>query len=488
MSISVAAVLMHWALAASLGDDVPAIEKATATVDDGRLIAEVTTSLPIFREDLRAKVDGRNVVLYVQGAAINGPKRVFGEGPQAVRAYARSSYVKLEMPLPAGVSCGGPATISVADDTIHMSMACKGAGVAAAAAAPKAEAAAPAAEIAAAERAIEAAKAIEPKAEPKAARDILQERAAVAPKTAETVKTRSLTKAEAEAPTPTKIWAAAPAAAAAEAKTTETAKTEVAKTEVAKAAEPAVAAATHAAEKPAALPTQAEAPKAEVKPIVAVPAREEKRTTAENAAPQPADSNSGVMVGAALLLLAGAAFYLHRRRKQQQAGLIRILETASLGPKRTLVVAEVDGEKMILGTSEAGISVLTPAGRAASPWGEQTMSSRVHLPADMLTGQTMVQGHPALAMATTSTAIPAYAAATAMAHAPKTVAEPEIHIETDENEGGLLSRLFRRNAATIESDEGLGNMEEEFRDLLQDSIEDEELRRRLQAGLGGRTS
>ena len=47
------------------------------------------------------------------------------------------------------------------------------------------------------------------------------------------------------------------------------------------------------------------------------------------------------------------------RRKKQQSNLVEIVETANLGPKRTLVVARVSGETLLLGSSEAGISLLS---------------------------------------------------------------------------------------------------------------------------------
>jgi hypothetical protein len=135
---------------------------------------------------------------------------------------------------------------------------------------------------------------------------------------------------------------------------------------------------------------------------------------------------------------------------------------------------------MILGTSEAGISVLTPASRMPSPWGEQTNATQLNLPPGFAE-TSKISNIANLAAAA------AHHAASAAAAAP-----PAETAASDENEGGLLSRLFRRNAAPEMDDgediEGLGNMADEFQDLLADSIEDEDLRRRLQAGIGGRTS
>lgn len=62
--------------------------------------------------------------------------------------------------------------------------------------------------------------------------------------------------------------------------------------------------------------------------------------------------------GLALVALAALAFALTRRRAKS-ARSITVVETASLGPKRSLVIADVMGERIVLGVSEAGISVLS---------------------------------------------------------------------------------------------------------------------------------
>ena len=62
--------------------------------------------------------------------------------------------------------------------------------------------------------------------------------------------------------------------------------------------------------------------------------------------------------GFALAALGALAVALTRRRSRV-ARSISVVETASLGPKRSLVIADVMGERMVLGVSEAGISVLS---------------------------------------------------------------------------------------------------------------------------------
>ena len=67
------------------------------------------------------------------------------------------------------------------------------------------------------------------------------------------------------------------------------------------------------------------------------------------------------MFPSSLVLLGLGGFLVWRRRRVSFDKRIRILETASLGPKRTLVIAEIDGATMVIGTSEAGISLLVIA-------------------------------------------------------------------------------------------------------------------------------
>ena len=468
------ALLPTLAVAATGSEDVPVVEEASAELQGDHLAAEITTTLPVFREDVRVKIDGRNLVVYLNGTVIGGGKRSFGEGPGAIHALPRSSYTKLEVPMPAGQTCTLPATINIEEGLIHVSVGCsaQGASAAGATAAAAVTVKPAAAKVTGwAARPEPVAKAAEVRVErdptPAPLRPLLAERAAAAPKE------RSLAASGGSlvAPEPTGTPAAAPVAAPTEAL-------------AAKAAEPAKAA--DALEKPVAAPPVAAAPVAapSLLPAADKIAPAHNTTSAKTEPTARAESTSPMFVGGGLVLLTVIAFVMWRRRRQQHGGMIRILETASLGPKRTLVVAEIDGEKMILGTSEAGISVLTPASRMPSPWGEPTGATRVQLPVGF-TESSKISNINTIA-----------AAAAHHHHAAAAAAMPGPTITpmtgpADENEGGLLSRLFRRTPAAPQVDEdleGLGNMADEFQDLLADSIEDEDLRRRLQAGIGGRTS
>ena len=92
-------------------------------------------------------------------------------------------------------------------------------------------------------------------------------------------------------------------------------------------------------------------------PLVAEPDLAPERARTPRAA-QPA-SGSVVLPGLVLLGLAAAALVLARRRRVAGGPrLVEVLESASLGPRRSLVVARVGEETLVLGVSEGGISLL----------------------------------------------------------------------------------------------------------------------------------
>jgi flagellar protein FliO/FliZ len=86
------------------------------------------------------------------------------------------------------------------------------------------------------------------------------------------------------------------------------------------------------------------------------------RPDATQPAPVPSPAGFGwqnlAAPALALLGLAGLAVGLARRRRSAP-GSIRILEVAALGPRRSLVIADVLGDRLVLGVSEAGVTVLS---------------------------------------------------------------------------------------------------------------------------------
>jgi len=160
--------------------------------------------------------------------------------------------------------------------------------------------------------------------------------------------------------------------------------------------------------------------------------------------PAPASSFSGGSIAAGLLLaaLAAAALVLARRRRNLPR-LVEIVESAGLGPKRSLVVVRLGDELLVLGSSEGGITLL-----ATRPAGSLTATST---------------------STSTSTATPtANTTATATAAATSTVIAGAAL--------GLIDRLKRwpRPQAVPSFDAALA-----------ESGEDEDLRRKLAAGRAG---
>ena len=380
----------------------PTIDGAKLELHEGNLRLEVATSEPVAREDIRTKLDGKALSVYIDGA--EAARKSFGTAELGGNILPRANYAKIEIPLAAAMGCGGKAAVSVTDTGLQALLPCK----------PEAAAAAQI-------------------AEPVAAAPVK----AVEPIKAEPAKVESAAQVE---PAPKIEPAKAPEAA-----TAETAK--------------------------------APAPAAKAQPVKAEPIKPASTSTpaiAGGVAPSKGNHFSSLptMVMVGLMLVGG--YFLWRRKKHQRTSMIRILETASLGPKRALVIAEVNGERMILGTSEAGITMLTPMSMSAGGFPAET-TGVAHRPAPSLAAT--------LAAAATAPAATANSATMASDELPEEDIVPQ-----PEGEGGLLAKLFkRRRAIEAADDDGPSTMADDFRDLLDDSLEDEELRRRLQAGLGGRT-
>jgi flagellar biogenesis protein FliO len=76
--------------------------------------------------------------------------------------------------------------------------------------------------------------------------------------------------------------------------------------------------------------------------------------------PVVSEAASASLVAPLLALLAlGAIAYTVTRKKRSFGVSIRVVESCAIGPKRSLVLAEVMGDRILLGVSESGISVLS---------------------------------------------------------------------------------------------------------------------------------
>ena len=183
-------------------------------------------------------------------------------------------------------------------------------------------------------------------------------------------------------------------------------------------------------------------------------------TSTALSAPYPAagPSFSGGSVAAGLLLaaMAAGALVLARRRRTLPR-LVEIVESASLGPKRSLVVVRLGDEVLVLGSSEGGITLLATR-PAAALMAAATNASSFSLSPDG--GEGGVRGP-----APTRTATAAQPLSPALS-------------PLSRGEGGvsLLDRLKRRPRP-----DGARS----FDAALAESVEDVELRRKLAAGRTG---
>ncbi|HTP26484.1 MAG TPA: flagellar biosynthetic protein FliO [Anaeromyxobacteraceae bacterium] len=83
-----------------------------------------------------------------------------------------------------------------------------------------------------------------------------------------------------------------------------------------------------------------------------------------SAVPAPSFGPGPLAAGLLLAALCVAALVFARKRRRVPR-LVEIIESASLGPKRSLVVARMGDEIFLLGSSEGGIALLTT--RPADP-------------------------------------------------------------------------------------------------------------------------
>ena len=85
-------------------------------------------------------------------------------------------------------------------------------------------------------------------------------------------------------------------------------------------------------------------------------------TATTASAPKPeadAGFSGGPAWGALVLLALGAVALFFSRRRRGPGRRMEVLETMSLGPRRSLCLARVDGRTLVLGVSEAGVQLLS---------------------------------------------------------------------------------------------------------------------------------
>jgi flagellar biogenesis protein FliO len=398
----------------------------TSETQDGDVIVEVTTSEPVPARAARPMVGHRLAYIFVDDTS--PVRELFENGNHPVVARTRTRYTKLEVPIDPGMRCREPATVETLPTGLRVQFPC---GSNAGAAATVAEQGT---------RAPGRLREVKP-AGPGASQELLQAALALPAEMPFAAKTENEEDENPAGKPPTEDQAskgieaatlpaakvALPAAAAAAlAKTTEP---------VGHDSKPAATASTKSA--PAASPTAGSSP-----------------VNQAHSAAAPADAAhhpglSLVLSILALVAVAGGVLALTRRRARRQ-GLIQILETAAIGPKRALLVARVNGQMMVLGASEAGIALLAPLQGASAP--------------------------PVAAVTESSPALSGGPDELALAKAAEAAPEPEGEI-------GMLSRLFRLRPQQSSARDAAA-----FRELLDESYEDQELREKLAQGLSGKVS
>ena len=410
-----------------LAQAMPGLTDVTAALTEGRLVVQAVTAEPVPRHEVHGKLTPEALVVYIQGVTV-GRNRVFLQPDgRVVGAHPRTEYTKLVVPFGADAVCGKPIDIEVTENRIAASVRCSPRRTGWAAPPAVDQAASPSRQV----------PAPSPAADLEAARpEPSTGRAPFPPLPA-----RAVAPAEPAGIPPAAALAAAPPPPPAPPPAAPTAA-------VAGTTAPApVAAPPPPAPAPVAAPTPTPTP---VPTPTAAPLPARSSTPGPAQGPLRAGGLGGLWPLVAALAMAGVcAVLLWRRRQRHGNGVIRILESASLGPKRALVLADVGGQRLILGTSEAGIALLSQLGVRGVAGAADG--------APILDDTTLV---------TETTPIPA-----------------------PEGEKGFLARLFtrKREEEYLPDDDGPSTMAEDFRDLLEESLDDEELRRRLQAGIGGKT-
>ncbi|HEX3698126.1 MAG TPA: flagellar biosynthetic protein FliO [Polyangia bacterium] len=439
-----------WATPITIGD-------VTSAREGSRLVVDITADATVDPEAASAKIADGRIYLFVTDTRVKADNRAWGEGEAEIRAHRHKHQVELVVPQGED-ACQGPVEFVKVTGGLRAVVGCdvalgggKHAVETVRAARPKTQTAP--AGFSAPILTTSTGAPIEP---PPAARKADAAREARELKAMLDLDVRSAKDDEAAAP------------AAKEAVTASAAKPMVAAPALVALPvrdQPAQPTATPVLAIGAGPATAAEAGIAALAPGAS--AKADPSVAHEPAAQGGSGGGAGIyFAGVLLLALAGGAYFFARKRAAVPR-FVRILETASLGPKRAIVVAEIGGETLILGTSEAGITVLqttreptaaaspmtiaapAPSGRSIIP--ETAVAGEFDFPEGSLTGE--------------------------IADIPEADFSDEASMPA---QGGLLARLFRRAKPANESE--FHNFEE----LLEDSVEDQELRQKLSLGLAAR--
>jgi flagellar biogenesis protein FliO len=428
-------------LTAVLIQDVRAESTASSVTID------VATSEPVARADVRGVVSGAHRIwVYVQGTT--AARRTFGSTEQPIVVYPRARYTKLEISTPA--RCSEPVMVEPTPSGVRVRATCG----------DDAEAVG---SVAAPVRGHDGENAGKPSPEaPLAAKtrshaDAESLRAALAlPSASVRAENEALSDEDASnRPSRAKPEAREAKEAREPREPKNDAKAEKATGEGPEAAaKPTVAAA-------AAPNTPAPAKTSEPDAPVAAPAVGDSASSSGPGRGFESKSSTGALSTAmVVVLLAGLAIaaVVFARRRTARPRLIKIVETASIGPRRSLVIANVGGRTMVLGVSEAGVALLDAQAPVLAPGAGNAQPALLGDEPAAVSEQ-LVAGLRALAQERSQGEAPA----------------PET-----KSESSLLSRLFHQREPLAPS--------HAFEDLLSESLEDQDLRRKLSLGESGRVA
>lgn len=398
------------------------INDVKADTSDNVLTVDVATSGPVAREEVRATSGGSHRY-YVYVDESSTPQAQFANGGQPIVVHPRSRYTKLEIPTPS--RCAEPFAIEPVTGGVRLRAACREmAGAQGLGAAPVRV----------------------------TGKSVAERPLPDAPKAALVEESASDSSLRAALVLPADNGAGAVASAGG--KAGEAGKAPAAGVD-------AVAAHADQAQVSAALATTKVAQPAA--PVLADGAASTSGTVGVTGG-RSDSSFAPTAIAAVLLIGIGIVAFTLAKRRGGRGRMIRILETASIGPRRSLVVASIQGRTMVLGVSEAGVSLLdSPVGIGADAVDQGEKASTGALEEAALGLRNLVFGKPQ-------------------------AAEPAV--EQGKNQGSLLGRLFGRNKPVVTEGHGLEveDTGRAFDELLAESLEDQELRRKLSLGQTGRVA
>jgi flagellar biogenesis protein FliO len=460
MFASASTLLLHASL---LATTQVTISEVAAERDGGRLAITIKGDAMIDPEAASAKLADGALYLFVRDARVKEANRSWktdtGDGPGEIRAHRHPKRVELVVPLGAG-ACQGPVEFDKAAGGLLATMSCDGG--------PRTSAGRAAPRVARAAKA-EATEKVEPIEKAEAT-----EKASPSPPS--------------PSPSPSPSWARAPERQLVERKASQVLQPEpkAAPLLAALAPPPASDLAAFVAGAAATATATAAANAAATVPGQAHEAKPKGGSGSGNGSGSGSGGGSSVVLAGILLVALALGAFFFARKRSTQSRYIRILETASLGPKRSIVVARIGESTMILGSSEAGITLLKqlPDGpdRPARKPPHSTARAGDAMMADLDAHGSIPVDLEAIAARAMAREPSASASARPEEDEASSLPPPDLDdVAHPVSQGGLLARLFRRGTPANDSPPA------RFEDLLEDSIEDQELRRKLSLGLGGRT-